>query len=99
MYIKICSEWAESKSTGPLSKSTKDASTRTDPWSSEDCTEDTTQDSPGIHLTKPDLGEGEAHEKNGIIVEVEVDIVEEEGHEEEVTVSNQDMQYNVTVEC
>jgi len=50
-------------------------------------------------LTELDIGEGEAHEKDEPIVEVAVDNVEEEGHEEEVTVSNEDKEYNVTVEC
>jgi len=99
MYIKICSKWAESKSTGSSRKSTKDASKQSDPCSGEDCTENTTQQSPGIDRTELDIKEGEAHEKDEIIVEVEVDNVEEEGHKEEVTVSNEDMEYNVTVEC
>jgi len=99
MYIKICSKWAESKSTGPSSKSTKDAAKQTDHCSGEDCTEDTTEDSLGIDLTELDIGDGDAHEKDELIEEVEVDNVEEEGHEEEVTVSNEDNEYNVTVEC
>jgi len=99
MYITICSKWPESKSIGPSSKSTKDASKQTDPCSGEDCTDDTTQDSLGINLTKLDIGEGEAHETDELIVEVAVDNLQEEGHEEEVTVSNEDKEYNVTLEC
>jgi len=61
--------------------------------------EDTTQDSPEIDLTDLFIREGEAPENDEIIVEVEVDNVEEVGNEEEETFSNDDMEYNVTVEC
>jgi len=61
--------------------------------------EDTTQDSPEIDWSELDIGAGEAPEKDEIIAEVEVDNVEEEGNEEEETVSNDATEYNVTVEC
>ena len=82
-----------------LLNNNEDASKQTDPCSGEDSTEDTTQDSAEIDLTELYIGEAEAPEKDEIIVEVEVDNVEEEGNKEEETVSNDDMEYNVTVEC
>jgi len=65
----------------------------------EDSTEDTIQESPEIDLTELYMGERVAPGNDEIIIEVEVDNVEEEGNEEEETVSNDDMEYNVTVEC
>jgi hypothetical protein len=50
-------------------------------------------------LTEQDIGEEEAPEKGQIMVEVQVDNVDKKGNEEEDTVSNEDMEYNVTVEC
>ena len=82
-----------------LLNNNKDASKQTDPCSGEDSMEDTTQDSPEIDLTDLFIREGEAPENDEIIVEVEVDNVEEVGNEEEETFSNDDMEYNVTVEC
>jgi len=82
-----------------LLNNNEDGSKQNDPCSGEDSTEDTTQDSPKIDLTELYIGEGEAPEKDEIIVEVEVDNVEEDGNEEEQTVSNDDMEYNVTVDC
>jgi len=60
--------------------------------------EDTTQDRPENDPSELDIGEGEAHEKDEIIVELEVCNVQEEGNGEEERVSNEDMKYNVTVE-
>jgi hypothetical protein len=80
-----------------LLNNNEDASKQPDPCSGEDSTEDTTQDSPEIDLNKLYIREGVSPEKDGIIVEVQVDNVEEEGNEEEETVSNDDMEYNVTV--
>jgi hypothetical protein len=52
-----------------------------------------------IAVTKLDIRDGEDPEKDEIMVEVKVDIIEEESNKEEETVSNKDMEYNVTVEC
>jgi hypothetical protein len=82
-----------------LLNNNEDASKQTDPCSGEDSTENSTQDRLEIDLTELYIGEGEPPEKDEMMVEVEVDNLEEEGNEEEETVSNDDMEYNVTVEC
>ena len=61
--------------------------------------EKTTQDSLETDSIKLDIGEGDTPEKNKIIIEVEVDNVEAQGNEDEERVSNEDIQYNVTIEC
>jgi hypothetical protein len=59
---------------------------------------DTTHDSTYTCLAKLDIGEGAVPMKDEIIVEVEVDNVKEEGIEKEEKLSNNDLEYNVTVE-
>jgi hypothetical protein len=50
-------------------------------------------------VPKLDVGEGEALVKDVILLEVDVENVVEEGNKEEERVSNDDMEYNATVEC
>jgi len=75
------------------------ASKQTNPCSGQDSTENTTQDSPEIDFTGRYIVEGKAPENDEIFGVVDVDNVVEECNEAEETVSNDDMKYNVTVEC
>jgi len=99
MYIKNCLNLLSPNQKGLQANQQEDTSMQTDPCSGEDCMEKTTQDSLETDSIKLDIGEGDTPEKNKIIIEVEVDNVEAQGNEDEERVSNEDIQYNVTIEC